>query len=102
MGETHTRWWEEGWGEPIQTKGQTLWYSRYLYRYYDTSNTFSLKLTLKGTVSTKETRERWPQLTVETKVNGDSESTNERGPSLVGSLGMSCRYKKILILHWLL
>jgi hypothetical protein len=26
-------------------------------------------------------------LTVETEVNGDSKSTNERGPSLVGSLG---------------
>ncbi len=28
-----------------------------------------------------------PLLTVETEVNGDSMSTNERGPSLVGSLG---------------
>ncbi len=30
----------------------------------------------------------WPLLTVETEVNGDSKSTNERGPSLVvvGSL----------------
>jgi hypothetical protein len=35
-------------------------------------------------------------LTVETKVNRDSKSTNERGPSLVGSLGMSCRYKRFL------
>jgi hypothetical protein len=31
-----------------------------------------------------ETRERWPLLTVETEVNGDSKSTNERCPSLVG------------------
>jgi hypothetical protein len=30
-----------------------------------------------------------PVLTAETDVNGDSKSTNERGPSLVGSLG--CR-----------
>ncbi len=26
----------------------------------------------------------WALLTVETEVNGDSKSTNERGPSLVG------------------
>ncbi len=32
----------------------------------------------------RETRERWPLLTVETEVNGDSKSTNERCPSLVG------------------
>ncbi len=38
---------------------------------------------------TRETREGWPLLTVETEVNGDSKSTNERVPSLVGSLG--CR-----------
>ncbi len=31
----------------------------------------------------RETREGWTLLTVETKVNGDSKSTNERGPSLV-------------------
>jgi hypothetical protein len=34
----------------------------------------------------RETREGWPLLTVETKVNGDSKSTNEKGPSLVGRL----------------
>jgi hypothetical protein len=32
-------------------------------------------------------REGWPLLTVETEVNGDSKSTNERGRSL-GSLGL--------------
>jgi len=37
----------------------------------------------------RETREGWPLLTVETEVNGDSESTNERGPSLVDPLGFS-------------
>jgi hypothetical protein len=31
-------------------------------------------------------------LTVETEVNGDSNRTNERGPFLVGSLGLPCRY----------
>jgi hypothetical protein len=35
-------------------------------------------------------------LTVNTEVNGDSMSTNERGPSLVGSLGSSCWYKRFL------
>jgi hypothetical protein len=33
---------------------------------------------------------------VETEVNGDSKSKNERGPSLVGSLGSSYQYKGIL------
>ncbi len=37
--------------------------------------------------------EGWPLLTVGTEVNGDSQSTNERNPSLVGSLGLSCQYK---------
>jgi hypothetical protein len=31
---------------------------------------------------------------VETQVNSDSRSTNEKGPSLVGSLGFPCRYKR--------
>jgi hypothetical protein len=44
----------------------------------------------------RETREEWPLLTVENKVNGDSKRTNERGPFLVGSLGLSCRYKRFL------
>jgi hypothetical protein len=35
-----------------------------------------------------------PLLNVETEVNWDSQSTNERGPSLFGSLGLSCRYKR--------
>jgi hypothetical protein len=46
--------------------------------------------------TSKVAREGWPLLTVETEVNGDSKSTNERGPSLVGSLGLSCRYKRFL------
>ncbi len=45
---------------------------------------------------TRETREGWPLLTVETEANRDSKSTNERGPSLFGSLGSSCRYKRFL------
>jgi hypothetical protein len=34
--------------------------------------------------------------TVETVVNRDSKSTNERVPSSVGLLGLSCRYKRFL------
>ncbi len=41
-------------------------------------------------------RERWLLLAVETEVNGDSGSTDERDPSLVGSLGLSCPYKRFL------
>jgi hypothetical protein len=44
----------------------------------------------------RETVESWPLLTVEIESNGDSKSTNERGPSLVSSLGLSCRYKGFL------
>ncbi len=36
-------------------------------------------------LATRETREGWPLLTVETEVNGDSKSTNEMGSSFVGS-----------------
>ena len=42
---------------------------------------------------TRETREGWPLLTVEAKAN-QGVSTYERGPSLVGSLGLSCQYKR--------
>jgi hypothetical protein len=35
-------------------------------------------------------------LTIETEVNGDSKRTNERGPFLVGSLGLLCQYKRFL------
>jgi hypothetical protein len=42
-------------------------------------------------------------LTVETEVNGDSKSTNERGPSLVGSFRWARRAgRRNFILHWLL
>jgi hypothetical protein len=37
----------------------------------------------------RETRERWPLPTVATAVNGDSKSTNDRGPSLFGSFGLT-------------
>jgi hypothetical protein len=47
-------------------------------------------------VQLRETREGWPLLTFETEVNGGSKSTNERGPSLIGSLGVSCWYQRFL------
>jgi hypothetical protein len=40
----------------------------------------------------RDTREGWPLLTVETEVNWESKSANERGPSFAGLLGLSCRY----------
>jgi hypothetical protein len=43
----------------------------------------------------RETREGWPLLTVETEVSGDSKSTNESGPSLTGSLGLWCLVQEI-------
>jgi hypothetical protein len=51
---------------------------------------------INGIFVAVETREGWPLLTVETDVNGSSKSANERGPSLVGSLGLPCQYKKFL------
>jgi hypothetical protein len=41
----------------------------------------------------RETREGWPLLTVENEANGDSKSTNDRGPFLVGSLALGCQYQ---------
>jgi hypothetical protein len=52
-------------------------------------------------VYSRETRERWPLLTVVTEVNGDSWSTNERDPSLVGSLGVM-PVLEIFVQPWLL
>jgi hypothetical protein len=43
-------------------------------------------------------REGWPLLTVETEVNGDSESTNARGPFLVGLLGLVVPVQEIFVL----
>jgi hypothetical protein len=49
----------------------------------------------------RATREGWPLLIVETEVDGiaDSRRTYERGPFLIGSLGLSCRYR--IFLFWL-
>ncbi len=49
-----------------------------------------------GSLWLRDYREGWPLLTVESEVNGDSKSTNESGPSLVGSLGLSCWYMRLL------
>ncbi len=55
-------------------------------------HTFSVVLI----VETRETREGWPLLTVETEVNGDSKSTNAICPSMMGSSGLLCGYKRFL------
>ncbi len=47
-------------------------------------------------VKSRESIDGWPMLTAETEVNGDSKSTQKRGSSLVGSSGLSCRYKIFL------
>jgi hypothetical protein len=49
-------------------------------------------------VVAREAGEGCPLLTVETDANGDSWSINERGPSLTGSFGSSCRYKRFFYL----
>jgi hypothetical protein len=56
---------------------------------------YCLKTLAHATMS-RETREGWPLLTVETEVNGDSKSTIEMDPFLVDSLGLSCQYKRFL------
>jgi hypothetical protein len=47
-------------------------------------------------VTPREAREGWPLLIVEAEANGVLRSTNERGPSLVGSFGSACRYRRFL------
>ncbi len=44
----------------------------------------------------RDYREGWPLLTVESEANGDSKSTYERGPYLIGALNSSCRYNRFL------
>jgi hypothetical protein len=53
-------------------------------------------------VETRETREGLPLLTVETEVNGDSKSTNEKDPFLDGFVGLVVRVQEIFVLTWLL
>jgi hypothetical protein len=42
----------------------------------------------------RETERGGPCRPIATEVNRDSGSTNERDPSLIGSLGLTCRYKR--------
>ncbi len=51
--------------------------------------------------SIREIREGWLLLTVETEVNGDTKSSNERGPSLAGFGGFVVPVKETSILPWL-
>jgi hypothetical protein len=59
-------------------------------------------VTLSTVYESLETRDGWSLLTVETKANEDSKSTNESGPSLVGSFGLSVPVQEIFVLPWLL
>jgi hypothetical protein len=54
------------------------------------------KLAKFWTSEPERASEGWLLLNVENEASGDSWSTNERGPSLIGSLGSSCRYKRFL------
>ncbi len=49
-------------------------------------------------VGARETREGWLLLTAETELNGDSKSTNERGPFSFGLLGVVVPVRKIFVL----
>jgi hypothetical protein len=83
-------------------KWQTFFYSVGTINSWKTTeaNNFTGSWVAFSRVRHRETREGWPLLTVETERNGDSRSTNERSPSLVGSLDSLCRYKRFL--SWLL
>jgi hypothetical protein len=52
-------------------------------------------------IGARESREWWLLLTVETELNGDSKSTNERGPFSFGSLGVVVPVREIFVLPWL-
>ncbi len=54
-----------------------------------------------GSIATRETREGWPLLNVETEVNGDSKRANKRVPLLVGSLKLFVLVQEIFVLPWL-
>ncbi len=58
---------------------------------------------LVGAITSREIREGWSLLTVETEEYSDSMSTNERGPFLVGSVVSLCQnIQDTFILPWLL
>ncbi len=67
-----------------------------LIAYYSSGKRYGFETTH---ARSRENRDRWPLLTVETEANGDSRSTYQRGPSLVGSLGSSYRQK--ILFSWL-
>ncbi len=50
---------------------------------------------------TRETREGWPLVTVETEVNGDSKSTTKRGPFLGWLVGLVLPVQEIFVKPWL-
>jgi hypothetical protein len=64
--------------------------------------TFIILSSTVANVSHRKTREGSPMVNVENGANGASRSTYERGPSLVGSFGKSCRFKRVWSCLWLL
>jgi hypothetical protein len=74
---------EVNWG----SKSTNVRFLPWLVRWACRARTRDFRSALAALVGTRDNREGWPLLTVETEVNGDSKSTNERGPSLVCSLG---------------
>jgi hypothetical protein len=64
-------------------------------------NIFFSLYTIVIPLSIREIREGSLLLTVETEVNGDTKSSNERGPSLVGFGGFVVPVKETSILPWL-
>jgi hypothetical protein len=81
------------------TKRLNLYFSLLLFLNHTLPKYSTRNLFKTGKKSTRESREGWPLLTVETEVHGDSKSINVRGPSLVGFVGLSCQcqYKRFLV-----
>ncbi len=74
----------------------------YNVRMYVWTYIHSYILTHTQLASERPKREASAPLTAVSQVNGDSKSSNERDPFLVGSLGFSCRYKRFKTWLWLL
>jgi hypothetical protein len=64
--------------------------------------TYRLKVQTREKVRAEWRSERWPLLTVETEVSGDSKSTNERGLFLGWLVWVVMQVKEIFVLLWLL
>jgi hypothetical protein len=75
---------------PIMCRRRKAW-ERYLCTHIYRKCCIAQHPPLPASVASRDAREGWRLLTVETEADGGLWSTNERGPFLVGSLGSSCR-----------